>query len=214
MAEVMTYNSLVTSIRTYSERPADDTEFIAEIPRLVMLAENRIATDMKQQGFQSVVTGAFTAGAPGAVIAKPAFWRQTISFQYLDPTLGWQPVYLRNLEYLKSYWPNAASLGTPKFYADYNFQNFFVAPSPAAAYAFELVYYARLQPLDAANQVNWLTVNAPQVLLYACLLEAQLYLKNTDRAAFWKAQYDDQKGGILNENAERLADRNEVVTRA
>lgn len=214
MSEVLTYNSLAAQIPVYCERPASDAVFAAQVPTLIMLAENRIAADLKQQGFQTVVSGAFTAGAAGAVVAKPAFWRQTISFQYLHPTLGWQPVYLRALEYLKAYWPVASVLSPPKYYADYNASNFLVAPSPDSAYAFELVYYARLQPLDAANQVNWLTINAPQVLLYACLREAALYLKNPEKVATWTTEYNDQKSSLLNENAERLADRNEVVTRA
>jgi hypothetical protein len=178
-----------------------------------MLAENRLATDMKQQGFQSVVSGTFTVGAAGAVIAKPAFWRETISFNFKDPTVGWLPMRLRALEYLKNFWPLQSATQPPRFYADYNFTNFLVAPSPDQAYDFELAYYARLDPLGPDNQTNWLTVNAPQCLLYACLLEAQLWLKNEAKAAFWKAQYDDQKGGLMQETAERLGDRSEVVTR-
>lgn len=208
MSQNFTYSELLAVVPSYMER--QDAAFLAQIPTFVSLAENRIATDMKQQGFQSVVKGTLDATA---VMAKPAFWRETISFTYNLAGKA-TPVELRALEYLKAYWPDASITGSPKYYADYNIANFLIAPTPAAAYTFELVYYARLQPLTEANQVNWITLNAPQALLYAVLLEASLWAKAVGNIQTWQTQYDSAKGGLLAENAERLSDRNTVVTRA
>ena len=46
MSAVLTYDSLVEQIPGYCERP-NDAALIAQLPMLIMLAENRIATDMK-----------------------------------------------------------------------------------------------------------------------------------------------------------------------
>lgn len=208
----LTYTSLVEEIPSYAER-STDSKFLAQIPTFIMLAENRIATDMKQQGFQGVVRGTMTAGGVGAVMEKPSFWRETISFNYLDPVTGWQPMRLRALEYLKNFWPLQSSTQPPRFYADYNFNNFLIAPSPDQDYDFELVYYARLQPLSEENNVNWLTINAPQCLLYACILEAFMWTKNAAKVAEWTAHYNSAKAGFIQETAERLGDRTEIVTR-
>lgn len=212
MSATLTYTSLVEALPNYVER-ANDSKFLAQVPTFIMLAENRIATDMKQQGFQSVVNTTFTVGAVGASFAKPAFWRETISFNYLDPVLGWQPMRLRSLEYLKNFWPIQANTAPPRFYADYNFTNFLVAPSPDQPYSLQLVYYARLDPLDENNTTNWLTVNAPQCLLYAAILEAYIWAKNAAKVAEFQSHYDNAKGGFMQETAERLGDRNEVVTK-
>jgi len=212
MSAVLTYDSLVEQIPGYCERP-NDAALIAQLPMLIMLAENRIATDMKQQGFQSVVSGSLIPGGSGAVVQKPAYWRETISFSYKNAYNKWVPLNIRSLEYLKSFAPNQSTTSAPRFYADYNFNNFLVAPSPDTAYEFELVYYARLNPLDILNTTNWLTFNAPQCLLYACILEAQLWLKNTAKSQEWEGHYNLAKAGLLQETAERLADRAEVVTR-
>lgn len=211
MSVALTYTSLVSQLSSYTERT--DVAFVAQIPSFIMLAENRVATDMKQQGFQSVVSGTFTAGTLGAQIAKPAFWRETISFNYKDPVNGWMPLRLRPLEYLKNFWPIQASIQPPRFYADYNAANFLVAPTPDQAYAFELAYYARLEPLDSTNTTNWLTLNAPQCLLYASLLEAYIWSKNAGKVQEFQGHYDNAKAGLLQETAERLGDRTEVVTR-
>jgi hypothetical protein len=165
---------------------------------------------MKQQGFQTVVVGTLPTAA---TLAKPAFWRETISFSYTDADGAKHPIFLRNYEYLRAVNPDVAAVGPPEYYADYNFNNFLFSPIPDAAYDFELVYYARLTPLTAASQTNWMTLNAPQALLYATLWEAQLWLKNVDRAAFWEAQYNAAKAPFMVETGERLRDRNIRVTR-
>jgi hypothetical protein len=201
----VTYTQLLAMLPSWLERR--DQAFRDEIPRFINLAENRLATDMKQEGFEAVVTGTF---ALNNVQDKPTFWRETISFSY-KVSGQWRDLKLRSLEYLKRYWPNTAETGLPEYYADYNINHFYVAGTPGVAYPFELVYYARLDPLSSANDSNWLTLNAPQALLYACLLEAALWCKNSAAEQKWQQQYMVAVGGQLNEDAGRKEDRNSKV---
>lgn len=203
-----TFSTLLNLIPAYAERP--DATFIAQVPTFIALAENRIATDMKQQGFQSVVSSTLPLISS---MAKPSFWKETISFNYTDATGVRHPLFLRPLEYLRNYWPNESLTDTPKFYADYNATHFLFAPTPSAAFAFELVYYARLQPLGASNDSNWMTLNVPQALFSACMVEACRFSKNAARQATWEDMYQSSSGAIKSENAERMADRNTVFTR-
>lgn len=203
-----TYTQLLTLIPQYSER--FDVAFTAQLPTFISLAENRIATDMKQQGFQSVVTGTFPLSSS---MAKPAFWKETISFMYTTADGESTPLYLRPLEYLRNYWPNASLTGTPRFYADYNATHFLFAPTPAVGLTFELVYYARLQPLSDSNDSNWMTLNVPQALLAACMVEACRFVKNTGRQGVWEEAYSAASGALKSENSERQADRTTVFTR-
>jgi len=205
MTQNLTYAQLLVQIPSYAVR--NDAAFLAQLPTFIMLAENRLATDMKQQGFESVVTGTLPM-TPN--MAKPAWWRETISFGYkVDGVM--QPLALRSLEYIKNYWPAPGQKGPPRFYADYNVSNFYLAATPDFQYEFELVYYARLEPLDEEHQENWMTLNAPQALLFATMLEASLWTKNEAEIAKWSAQYQNASGGQLKEDAERVVDRNTVV---
>jgi hypothetical protein len=208
MAQNFTYATLVDLLQSYTTR--SDATFTAKIPTFIALAENRVATDMKQQGFQAVVRGTFDPTSE--TLPKPAFWRETIAFSFIDGSSERMPLFLRSYDYCRNYNPSGAP-GIPKFYADYNFSNFLITPRPNQAFAFELTYYARLQPLDDANQTNWLTLNMPQALLAACMLEAALWQKNAPETAKWQGVYDGHKNSALGENSERLADRNLVVTR-
>lgn len=200
-----TYDKLVELLKSYGER--SDEAYTEQIPSFITLAENVLATEMKQQGFQCVVRGTFD---PGNTLAKPTFWKETISFGYWVEG-SWNDLFMRSLEYVRQYWPVKANTGEPRYYADYNITNFILAPTPPAGYEFELVYYARLDPLTAENQENWMTLNAPQALLAACLAQSAVWRKNKDDIALFGGQYQEAVGALLGENRQRLADRNTTV---
>jgi len=205
-AAVMTYDSLVTDIQQYLERSDDQT--LAQIPRFIMLAEQVIASQIKFLGNLTVNTSNMVTGQP--IIDKPARWHKTVS---MNVTVNGQknPVFLRKYEYLREYAPDPTATGVPEFYADYDYTHWLVAPSPAAAYDFEVLYYERVQPLDSSNQTNWFTIYAPQALLYGSLLQAMPYLKNDDRMAMWQQQFDLIINTLKTEDVIRNADRQSNV---
>jgi hypothetical protein len=205
-AAVMTYDSLVDDISTYLERTDDAT--LEKIPTFIMLAEQVIATDLKFLGNIAVAESTMVQNDP--VIQKPARWRKTVS---MNVTVGGQkfPVFLRKYEYLREYWPDATQSEVPKFYCDYDYDHWLVAPTPAEDYAYEVLYYQRVQPLDSSNQTNWFTQNAPQALLYGTLLQAMPFLKNDERIQMWQAQYTQVIEVLKLEDISRVGDRQTVV---
>ena len=205
-ASVMTYTSLVENIQSYLER--DDTATVDKIPLFIMLAEQIIASQIKFLGNLTVNTSTMTAST--SIIDKPARWHKTVSMN-ITVAGERQPVLLRKYEYLREYWPNANSTGTPEFYSDYDYTHWLVAPTPDAAYTFEVLYYERIQPLDSSNQTNWFTIYAPQALLYGSLLQAMPFLKNDERMTMWKANYDQIMQTLMAEDKLRIADRQAVV---
>ena len=205
-ASVMTYTSLVENIQSYLERT--DTATLDKIPLFIMLAEQVIAAEIKFLGNLTVNTSAMTIGQ--ATIDKPARWHKTVS---MNVTVSGerQPVLLRRYEYLREYWPNPATTDVPKYYCDYDYTHWLVAPTPAAAYDFEVLYYERVQPLDSSNQTNWFTIYAPQALLYGSLLQAMPFLKNDDRVPMWQAQYQAIMQTLMTEDKLRIADRQAIA---
>jgi hypothetical protein len=205
-AAVMTYDSLVLDIQQYLERT--DTETVDRIPTFIMLAEQVIASQIKFLGNLTVNTSAMVQGDP--VIPKPARWHKTVSMNVSIAGVK-QPVLLRKYEYLREYWPNQTLESVPKFYADYDYTHWLVAPTPADDYNFEVLYYERVQPLDSSNQTNWFTIYAPQALLYGSLLQAMPFLKNDDRIPMWQAQYDLIMQTLKTEDIQRIGDRQATV---
>jgi hypothetical protein len=202
----MTYDSLVENIQSYLERT--DTATLEKIPLFIMLTEQIIASQIKFLGNLTVNTSTMTAST--SIIDKPARWHKTVSMN-ITVAGERQPVLLRKYEYLREYWPNATSTGTPEFYSDYDYTHWLVAPTPDLAYTFEVLYYERIQPLDSSNQTNWFTIYAPQALLYGSLLQAMPFLKNDERMTMWKANYDQIMQTLMAEDKLRIADRQAVV---
>jgi hypothetical protein len=202
----MTYDSLVENVQSYLERT--DTATLDKIPLFIMLAEQTIAAQIKFLGNLTVQASTMTTSAN--VIDKPARWHKTVSMN-ITVAGKRQPVLLRKYEYLREYWPNPTTTGVPKFYCDYDYTHWMVAPTPSADYVFEVLYYERLQPLDSSNQTNWFTVYAPQALLYGTLLQAMPFLKNDERVQLWQALYQQSMDVLVAEDRLRVADRQAVA---
>jgi hypothetical protein len=206
VASVMTYDSLTENIQSYLERT--DTATLDKIPLFIMLAEQVIASEIKFLGNLTVNTSTMTIGQ--FVIDKPARWHKTVSMNVIVSGER-QPILLRKYEYLREYWPDQTQTSVPLFYADYDYTHWLVAPTPAAAYSFEVLYYERNQPLDSTNQTNWFTIYAPQALLYGSLLQAMPFLKNDDRIPMWQAQYQAIMQVLKAEDVTRIGDRQSTV---
>jgi hypothetical protein len=214
MATTTTFNTLKEDIRRYLERGftlASDQIVYEQIPRLINLAERRIARELKVEGLINVVTSTMQVGL--AVYPKPDRWRTTVSFNY-GINNQYTQLFPRSYEYVRSYWPNRDETSAPLFYADYDYNNWIVSPTPDQAYPFEVLVYQLLPLLDDSNQTNWLTEYAPQVLLYASLLEATPFLKNDERIPVWQQMYDRSAQALNGEDLSKILDRSARRTEA
>lgn len=214
MAYTMTFNSLLVDLRRYLERGftlADDPYVYEQLPRLINMAERRIARDLKVQGFIVAVTTNFTNGV--STYQKPDRWRDTISITVKSGT-QMIPVFTRSYEYCRNYWPDDTQTGQPQFYADYDYTHWLVVPTPNATYQAEILYYQLPELLDDTHQTNWLTEYAPNLLLYAALLEATPFLKNDERIQTWQNYYQAAANALNTEDLKKILDRDAVRTEA
>lgn len=203
MSYAMTYDSLLQDVRRYLERgfTAESDQIVYEqLPRLITLGERRIARELKIQGFIRAVQTPLQVGV--AVYLKPDRWRDTVSM-----TVDGVPIFARSYEYCRNYWPNEAQVAEPQFYADYDFQHWLITPTPATAKTLEVLYYEQPRFLGEDFQTNWLTEYAPDLLLYATLLEATPFLKSDERVQLWQAMYDRAAQALSGEDLKRIMDR-------
>jgi hypothetical protein len=191
----------------YLER--QDAAVVAFIPQAIALAEFEIAENIKTLGQMVVANGTMTTGNP--VIQKPARWRKTVSMTLTTAAGEKQPILLRKLEYLSHYWPNVSTTGTPLYYADYDYDNWLVAPTPSSTFAFQTLCYTRLTPLSSSNQTNWLTQNAPNVMLFGTLKQTAPFLKDDARLAVWGQMFDAALAALKVEDTLRIGDRQAIV---
>jgi hypothetical protein len=184
-----------------------DAAVVNAIPTFITLAEFEIAQEIKTLGQLQVVESNMQAGEP--VLQKPARWRKTVSMNVLVDGKK-QPVLLRKYEYLKNYWPDDTATDAPLYYADTDWDHWYLAPTPAEDYAFEVLYYERIAPLSSTNQTNWLTQNAPNAMLFGTLLQAMPFLKNDQRQIF-QQKYTEALQSLKTEDIARVGDRQAVA---
>lgn len=167
MSFILTYNSLTQQIINYLER--DDSIINSGIDVWIKFAHDRIARDSNTQIFEVYVSSNFTPGLP--VMAKPARWLNTITFNYGTGTNNntVNPILLRSYEFNRLYWPDDSQTAPPKYYADYGYSNWLISPTPDQAYPFELAYEEVPQVIDSTYQTNYLTQYMPEILFKAVL---------------------------------------------
>lgn len=217
----MTYSSLLEDMRRYLDRGGGLDPLVEEqLPRFVMLAENRLAREAKMLATKLPVTGEMVPFEP--IISKPERWRETISFNIAvsaDPVGApfvfnkYQSLYYRSYETVRTFWPNPGQTGIPLYYADYDYNHWLIAPTPALEHPFEILFYQRIDPLSEEAQSNLYTQNYPDLLLYACLLESAPFLKDDQRLQTWQAIYQQALASTTGEQQTRQVDnaqQNEV----
>lgn len=203
MSYSMTYDSLLVDIRRYLERgftAESDAIVYEQLPRLVTLGERRIARELKIQGFIVPIQTNLQVGL--AVYPKPDRWRDTISMSVNNV-----PIFARSYEYIRNYWPDESQTGSPQFYADYDYQHWIIAPTPSVIQTLEILFYQQPRLLGDDVQTNWLTEYAPDLLLYASLLESAPFLKKDERIQVWQGMYDRAAQAINGEDLKRIMDR-------
>lgn len=169
----MTYDELVTNLRNYTEVDANVFS-TSVINTFITMAENRILRDIDLDVFKVEAAASTTSG--NKFLTAPS---DILTHRYLMVTSGTDQIFLdfRDTSFMKEYWPNGAETGVPKYYSVWDQNTFYLAPTPNANFTVELGYIYRPTQLSPATPTTWISNNAPEALLYACLIQAYSYTK-------------------------------------
>lgn len=174
-----TYAGLKTSIAAWLKR----SDLTTIIPDLVVLAEARIARDLRLR--RQIVSANLTLTASVQGVDLPLDW-----LEFENVTLNGDPprqlTYV-NIEHLDSKYPSTWT-GMPAVYTLEGDKILF-GPTPDKAYTAGVFYYGKFAALSADTDTNWLLTNHPSIYLFAALAEAEPYLVNDNRAVMWEAKY-------------------------
>jgi len=166
----------------------DRSDLTARIPDFITLAEARLNRDLRIRPMEVRSSMETTSGQryfnlPGGYIQMRNIQINTnpiTPLEYITPEM---------LDRL--YGSN--STGKPRAYTLIG-DEIQLAPIPDSDYTLEMAFYEKFTPLGdgTAGTVtsNWLTTNAPDVLLYGALLEAEPFIKNDERIGLWLNAYN------------------------
>ncbi len=170
----MTYGDLKTAIQDYTEN--DETSFVNNLPLFIRLAEERILKSVQLNLFQKNQSGAMTTG--NKYLGAPSDFLAPFSLS-IDVSGDKEFLLFKDLDFVQTYTPDSTTTGQPKYYAQFDVDNFILAPTPDANYTVDIHYLYRPASLTvgADSGTSWLSENAEITLLYASLVEAYTYMK-------------------------------------
>jgi len=169
-----TYAQLKQAIQDYTEN--DETSFVNNLPLFIRLAEERILKNVQLNLFQKNQFGNMTSGSE--YLAAPSDFLAPFSLS-IDVSGSKEFLLYKDLDFVQTYTPDAATTGQPKYYAQFDVGYFIIAPTPDASYTVDIHYLYRPASITsgAEDGTTWLSQNAELALLYACLIEAYIYMK-------------------------------------
>jgi hypothetical protein len=176
-----TYSELQSAVGSWLARPGDPT-LSPFIPDFVRLAEARFGRDLRVRGMEQRAT----AEVDAAYLALPERFLEMRNFQLnTDPVTRLELMSPEQIDSLRV----GSRSGRPRWYCVLGTE-IQLAPAPDGLYIAEMTYWQQLAPLSLAAPSNWLLANAPDVYLYAALIEATAFIGNDERLPLWTAAYD------------------------
>jgi hypothetical protein len=179
-----------------------------QLPNIINDAERTIGREIKVLIMCHPAVSNFTAGTP--IIDKPNRWRQTISINFGVGSGARSFVFPRAYEFIRMVYPQDTVTGAPVYYADYDINHWILGPTPDQNYDFELTYYENPAYLTTANQTNWWSEFAPELLKARVFYQTALFLKDSARQAEWLQVYSTARDALNNEDVSRIVDRTTV----
>jgi hypothetical protein len=189
----MNYTALVSAIQNFVED--DSTELSDSIPNIIAQAEEMIFQRLPSLPcFRKVTTGTLVVGTADYTVASSRMIRQvsvtsSSNVIYLDQKVD---------SYLRDYWPNSSTTGTPIMYSTKNAGTsgtvITLAPTPSATLSYQVDYIAPETGLSSSNANSWVGNNAENVLLSAALYETSAFLKAGETLNLYKTQFDEAVG--------------------
>tara|TARA_R100001460_G_scaffold19432_1_gene40524 strand:+ start:277 stop:924 length:648 start_codon:yes stop_codon:yes gene_type:complete len=169
-----TYAQLKTAIQDYTEN--DETSFVNNLPLFIRMAEERILKGVQLNLFQKNQSGVMATG--NEYLAAPTDFLAPFSLS-IDVSGAKEFLLFKDLDFIQTYNPNSTTTGQPQYYAQFDVDNFIIAPTPDANYTVDIHYLYRPASLTVGTDsgTSWLSENAELTLLYASLIEAYIYMK-------------------------------------
>ena len=187
----MNYSTLKTNIQNFVED--DSSELSTSIDAIISQAEDMIYQRLPNlPAYRGSASGTLVVGTSQYTVTTARMIRQisitdsSSNVVYLDHRID---------SYLRDYWPNASTTGTPRIYSTDSASTsgtvFTLAPTPDATLAYKVDYIAPETGLSSSNTTSWIGDNAEAALLAACLYETSAFLKAADTLQLYKAQFDE-----------------------
>jgi len=171
------YSELQTAVEDYTE----NTFSAADFATMTELAEQRIYNSVQLPALRKNVTGTLTSG--NQYLSAPTDFLSVFSLAVIDALGNYEYLLDKDVNFIRSAFPNPNTTGTPKYYALFGPDStalteltFILGPTPGANLTAELHYFYYPVSIVTAG-TSWLGDNFDSVLFNAVMVEAARFMK-------------------------------------
>lgn len=183
-----TYSDLQASIASFTHR----ADLTAVIPDFIRLAEDIIYGDIDAR-LQDVLVNIPTVANVEFVSLPGDFINLRSVTLNLTATSVVALKYLAPVEFRKEY--SVKTFGSPVAYTIVG-PLLYMQPMPDSIYQIELIYELRIPALSVTNTTNNILTLYPSIYLYASLVQAAIFVEDTEKEAVWRDMYKKSIEGI------------------
>tara|TARA_Y100001937_G_scaffold52090_1_gene72144 strand:+ start:463 stop:1323 length:861 start_codon:yes stop_codon:yes gene_type:complete len=133
-----TLTTLRTALKEYTENT--ETSFVNNLDLFIRLAEERILKNVQLNVFEKNVSGNMSAS--NQYLACPSDFLAPNSLTITNSS-NYTYLQFKEKEFVQTYTPNPATTGVPRYYAQFDVDNFVIAPTPDSGYTVDLSYFYR-----------------------------------------------------------------------
>jgi hypothetical protein len=188
MAIINSYATLKTQVLAWIHRDGD-VALTVEAEELVQFGENRIYRDLRVRQMETALSATMASG----VLAVPTGYIE-MKHARIDGTPT-NKLERKDAEWIYHNYPSRSAGGRPRYFAREG-DSFIFGQYPDSDYTVKGSYYKRLTALSDDNTTNWLITDAPDLILFAALCEAEPYIQNDERIALWEKKYEQVKARV------------------
>jgi hypothetical protein len=203
MAIITNYATLQTAIGDYLGR----SDLSGFYPNFTQNAETLIYKNLRIRAMETALSVTISSGV-AAIPTSPALLE--LKYAYVDVS----PVQVLDRvppDMIRARWPVRSGGSIPRDIAIEG-ANFIFGPNPGN-YTIKGIYYAQFSALSGSNTTNWFTTNAPDLLLYGSLLQAEPFIKNDPRLPVWEALFRASYDAVANEEKRQRSSGGSIATR-
>lgn len=152
----------------------------------ITLAQRRIQRDVRVPPMEVLSSGITITAGQSAIPSAMLDVKEIVAY---NGSTAW-PVYRDTYANVKN---KRLGTGSGPVVFDTVAGNFEFGPEPTSGVTVDIVYYQELEFISPSVASNWFSLYAPELVLYAALYEAAVFMKDTEQEQKYKQMYSDAR---------------------
>jgi len=206
MSNPLTLSELKTLVQDFVEN--SETTFVNNLDNIIQNAEERIFELVQFDYFRKNVQGSMTAGS--RFLTAPADFELSFSLAVIDGNGDYHFLDKKHPSFMQEYAPDPTATserGRPLYYGDFDKElntglkesTLILSPVPDQSYSTELHYLYKPTSLVTDTTGTWMSEHARNGLLYACLVEAYIFMKgDADMMKLYEDRFQQEMARLKN----------------